>query len=47
MQAERMSLEEAYDFVRRKRSVSKPNAGFLKQLSAFEMQLHGTTSMQT
>jgi atypical dual specificity phosphatase len=47
MKVEGMSLREAHDFVRAKRPVSKPNVGFLKQLSAFELQLRGTTSMQT
>jgi hypothetical protein len=42
-----MTLREAHDLVRRKRPVSKPNVGFLKQLAAFELQLRGTSTMPT
>lgn len=32
----RWSLEKAYKYVKEKRSVAQPNAGFMKQLAEYE-----------
>lgn len=40
-----MSLEQAFRFVKQKRSVINPNLGFLEQLAQFEVQCRaGDTS---
>ncbi len=39
MTTENMSLESAYKFVRKKRSLSFPNTGFVKQLKDYEREL--------
>lgn len=44
---QRMTLRDAYDLVRTKRPLSRPNVGFLKQLAALELRVHGTSTMQT
>lgn len=43
MKAERMGLREAYDYVKKRRSVADPRPEFLDQLGAFEKKLFGTS----
>jgi len=40
-----MKLREAYDFVVSKRSIVKPNPGFLEQLIKLDTKVHGFASM--
>lgn len=40
MKFEKMSLLEAYDFVRHRRKLACPNVGFFKQLIELERQLY-------
>jgi len=40
-----MTLRQAYDHVFSKRSIIKPNPGFMSQLIKFEEKIYGTTTM--
>lgn len=40
-----MSLLEAYNYVREKRHIIKPNPGFFEELIRLELEVHGTSSM--
>lgn len=49
MKEQSMSLREAYEYVKARRSIVHPNEGFIRQLMAFEKMLHGDdyeTSLQ-
>lgn len=46
MKYERMKLSEAYELVRSKRPIIRPNPGFWKQLIRFERKLHGKSSVK-
>ena len=39
-----LSLADALAYVKSKRPIARPNAGFLKQLLAFELETLGSTS---
>jgi len=40
-----MTLRQAYDHVFSKRSIIRPNPGFMSQLIKFELKVHGTATM--
>jgi hypothetical protein len=40
MKFKNMSLREAYDFVKKRRSIILPNEGFMKQLIVLENQIY-------
>lgn len=40
-----MTLQVAYDMVLERRPIAAPNAGFLKQLCIFEIEIRGTCSL--
>ncbi len=44
MRSKRYSLQDAFNFVKRKRSIIFPNAGFRQQLAQFERWLNSTNS---
>ena len=44
MKQQKFSLAEALAYVKSKRPVARPNAGFLKQLLAFELKVLGSNS---
>lgn len=41
-----MTLREAFDLVHEIRKVAKPNTGFFRQLSEYEKQICGVTSIK-
>lgn len=41
MQHEKMSLRQAWDRVRERRGIARPNAGLIRLLGRFEVELHG------
>jgi protein-tyrosine phosphatase len=41
----KMTLKEAYGFVKSKRTIIEPNPGFMKQLIEYEFQIHGKNSI--
>ena len=43
--SKQIPLAEALSYVKSKRPVARPNAGFLKQLLAYELQTLGTNSV--
>jgi len=45
MREQKKTLREAFDHVRSRRTIVKPNSGFMRQLIAYEQQLLGTSSM--
>eukprot|EP01117_Protostelium_nocturnum_P018229 TRINITY_DN7590_c0_g1_i1.p1 TRINITY_DN7590_c0_g1~~TRINITY_DN7590_c0_g1_i1.p1 ORF type:complete len:269 (+),score=91.83 TRINITY_DN7590_c0_g1_i1:132-938(+) len=47
MKNERMTLKDAYSFLKEKRSVIAPNSGFLAQLMEYEKQLFGQCSVSS
>ncbi|RWS01708.1 dual specificity protein phosphatase 14-like protein [Dinothrombium tinctorium] len=46
MKYKRMTLREAFYFVRDKRSIIRPNCGFFEQLIAYEKRLFGKTTVK-
>ncbi|CAJ0927234.1 unnamed protein product, partial [Mesorhabditis belari] len=46
MKHEKMTLRQAYNHVRSRRPVVRPNVGFWKQMVDYEKKLRGTTSVQ-
>jgi len=45
MREHKQTLKEAFEFVRSRRTIIKPNSGFMQQLIEYEQQLHGSNSM--
>jgi len=45
MSKQNMTLRQAYDHVFSKRSIIRPNQGFMNQLIKFEEKIYGTTTM--
>lgn len=46
MKFHRMNLRQAYQHVKRKRPIIRPNVGFFEQLITFEKRLYGQTSVE-
>lgn len=46
MKYHRMSLVKAHDYVKRRRSMIRPNMGFWRQLIDYERRLYGRTTVQ-
>ncbi|KAL3883751.1 hypothetical protein ACJMK2_029985 [Sinanodonta woodiana] len=46
MKYKRMSLKQAYDYIKKRRPVIRPNTGFWRQLIEFERRLFGSTSVK-
>jgi hypothetical protein len=46
MKNSKMSLKSAFEFVKARRCIIRPNIGFIKQLLVYEKELFGTNSME-
>ena len=46
MKTRNMTLKQAYRYVKQRRDIIHPNAGFFRQLIAYEESLYGTTSVK-